>query len=74
MRRAPEPGAAARRARPRSAVSRLVRIALTLTTAGLALHLAGVITRGLAVHRVPWGDMYEFVISVSCVASCSSSA
>jgi cytochrome c-type biogenesis protein CcsB len=48
--------------------SRLVRIALVLTTAGLALHLTGVITRGLAVHRVPWGDMYEFVISVSCVA------
>jgi cytochrome c-type biogenesis protein CcsB len=47
---------------------RLVRIALLFTTAGLALHLAGVITRGLAVHRVPWGDMYEFVISVSCVA------
>ena len=53
---------------PAAAVSRLVRIALTLTTAGLALHIAGVITRGLAVHRVPWGDMYEFVISVSCVA------
>ena len=49
-------------------VSRLVGIALTLTAAGLALHIAGVITRGLAVHRVPWGDMYEFVISVSCVA------
>jgi cytochrome c-type biogenesis protein CcsB len=49
-------------------VSHLVRIALTLTTAGLALHIAGVITRSLAVHRVPWGDMYEFVISVSCVA------
>ena len=48
--------------------SRLVRIALLLTTAGLALHLTGVVTRGLAVHRVPWGDMYEFVISVSCVA------
>jgi cytochrome c-type biogenesis protein CcsB len=47
---------------------RLVRIALILTTAGLALHLTGVVTRGLAVHRVPWGDMYEFVISVSCVA------
>jgi cytochrome c-type biogenesis protein CcsB len=47
---------------------RLVRIALLLTTAGLALHLTGVVTRGLAVHRVPWGDMYEFVISVSCVA------
>jgi cytochrome c-type biogenesis protein CcsB len=51
-----------------SAPSRLVRIALLFTTAGLALHTAGVITRGLAVHRVPWGDMYEFVISVSCVA------
>jgi cytochrome c-type biogenesis protein CcsB len=47
---------------------RLVRIALVLTTAGVALHLTGVVTRGLAVHRVPWGDMYEFVISVSCVA------
>ena len=39
-----------------------------LTTAGLALHITGVITRGLAVHRVPWGDMYEFVIAVACVA------
>ena len=48
--------------------SRLVRIALIFTTAGVALHLIGVVTRGLAVHRVPWGDMYEFVISVSCVA------
>ena len=52
----------------RAPASHLVRIALTLTAAGLALHIAGVITRGLAVHRVPWGDMYEFVISVSCVA------
>ena len=51
-----------------AAPGRLVRIALIFTTAGLALHIAGVITRGLAVHRVPWGDMYEFVISVSCVA------
>ncbi|MGI8451176.1 MAG: c-type cytochrome biogenesis protein CcsB [Streptosporangiaceae bacterium] len=51
-----------------SAPGLLVRIALIFTTAGLALHIAGVITRGLAVHRVPWGDMYEFVISVSCVA------
>jgi cytochrome c-type biogenesis protein CcsB len=51
-----------------SAPGRLVRIALIFTTAGLALHSTGVITRGLAVHRVPWGDMYEFVISVSCVA------
>ena len=63
-------GAVAGSQRDHTAVppSRLVRIALILTTAGLALHLTGVVTRGLAVHRVPWGDMYEFVISVSCVA------
>jgi cytochrome c-type biogenesis protein CcsB len=45
-----------------------VRAGLGLTILGLALHIVGVITRGLAVHRVPWGDMYEFVIAVSCVA------
>jgi cytochrome c-type biogenesis protein CcsB len=60
--------AGGQRARTSVPPGRLVRIALILTTAGLALHLTGVVTRGLAVHRVPWGDMYEFVISVSCVA------
>ena len=60
--------AGGRRGRTDVPPGRLVRIALILTTAGLALHLTGVITRGLAVHRVPWGDMYEFVISVTCVA------
>ena len=45
----------------------LIRGAIALTYAGLAVHLAGVITRGLAVHRVPWGDMYEFVTALTCV-------
>jgi len=45
----------------------LIRGAIALTCLGLALHLAGVITRGLAVHRVPWGDMYEFVTALTCV-------
>jgi ABC-type transport system involved in cytochrome c biogenesis permease subunit len=45
----------------------LIRGAIALTYLGLALHLAGVITRGLAVHRVPWGDMYEFVTALTCV-------
>ena len=62
------PGQGAPGSQSRAPASHLVRLALTLTAAGLALHVAGVITRGLAVHRVPWGDMYEFVISVSCVA------
>jgi cytochrome c-type biogenesis protein CcsB len=64
----PAAGHAGKGGQPAAPLSRLVRIALVLTTAGLALHILGVITRGLAVHRVPWGDMYEFVISVSCVA------
>ncbi len=64
----PAAGRGSKAGQPAAPMSRLVRIALLLTSAGLALHISGVITRGLAVHRVPWGDMYEFVISVSCVA------
>ncbi len=45
-----------------------VRIAVTLTALGLAAHVLGVVSRGLAVHRLPWGDMYEFVTTVTCVA------
>ena len=45
----------------------LLRGAVALTLLGLALHLAGVITRGVSVHRLPWGDMYEFVTSLTCV-------
>jgi cytochrome c-type biogenesis protein CcsB len=45
-----------------------VRVAVGLTAAGLAAHIVGVVSRGLAVHRVPWGDMYEFVTTVTCVA------
>lgn len=45
-----------------------VRAALLLNVLGLATHVTGVTTRGLATHRVPWGDMYEFVASATCVA------
>jgi cytochrome c-type biogenesis protein CcsB len=45
-----------------------VRAALAVTMAGLAAHLLGVVTRGLAVHRIPWGNMYEFVTALTCVA------
>jgi cytochrome c-type biogenesis protein CcsB len=47
---------------------RWVRAALVATFIGLAAHLVGVISRGLAVHRLPWGDMYEFVVALTCVA------
>jgi cytochrome c-type biogenesis protein CcsB len=45
-----------------------VRAALAATFAGLAAHMAGLICRGLAVHRLPWGDMYEFTVALTFVA------
>jgi cytochrome c-type biogenesis protein CcsB len=56
------------RSRHEPAAGPWVRVALVATTVGLAAHVLGVITRGLAVHRIPWGDMYEFVTALTCVA------
>ncbi len=39
------------------------RIGLSLTVLGLLLHAVGVVTRGVAAGRVPWGSMYEFSIT-----------
>jgi cytochrome c-type biogenesis protein CcsB len=41
------------------------RIGLLLTGLAFVLHLGGVVTRGLAAGRVPWGNMYEFSITAS---------
>jgi cytochrome c-type biogenesis protein CcsB len=43
-------------------------IATSLTLLGFALHLASVVLRGLAAHRVPWGNLFEFSVAGSCVA------
>ena len=45
-----------------------MRTAFALTCAGLATHLVAIVTRGLAEHRVPWGNMYEFIAAISCMA------
>jgi cytochrome c-type biogenesis protein CcsB len=45
-----------------------VRTALVLTIVGLAAQIAGILTRGLSEHRVPWGNMYEFVVAITCMA------
>src|ERR1700744_2309561 len=45
----------------------LLRTAIGMTFLGAATHLAGVVTRSIAVDRVPWGDMYEFVITLTLV-------
>jgi len=41
------------------------RIGIALTVVAAALHLGGVVTRGLATDpvRVPWGNMYEFTVT-----------
>ena len=43
--------------------------AVLLSSVGVAAHTTAVITRGLAVHRAPWGNMYEFVTALTCVAA-----
>jgi cytochrome c-type biogenesis protein CcsB len=45
-----------------------VRAALALTLAGLAAHLLGIFTRGVSEHRIPWGNMYEFITAITCAA------
>ena len=45
-----------------------LRTAFGLTCAGLLTHVAAIVTRGLAEHRVPWGNMYEFIAAIACMA------
>ena len=62
------PAVAAVEARPsRSAARALIagRVAAWLTVLAAALHLGAVVTRGIAAERMPWGNMYEFVLTVT---------
>jgi cytochrome c-type biogenesis protein CcsB len=45
-----------------------LRSAFVLTCGALVLHVASVATRGLSEHRVPWGNMYEFIAAITCAA------
>jgi hypothetical protein len=36
---------------------------------GLLAHLGTLVTRGLSAHRMPWGNMYEFILSVTFVGA-----
>jgi cytochrome c-type biogenesis protein CcsB len=47
---------------------RLGRMAVSLTVLGALVHAASLALRGLAVDRVPWGNMYEFGSSICLVA------
>ncbi|HKE63078.1 MAG TPA: c-type cytochrome biogenesis protein CcsB [Micromonosporaceae bacterium] len=45
------------------------RLAVVVTGIGTLLHASGLVTRGIAAGRVPWGNMYEFLIAVTLVCS-----
>ncbi|MDQ2816569.1 MAG: c-type cytochrome biogenesis protein CcsB, partial [Actinomycetota bacterium] len=51
------------------AAGRWVQAAVALSAIGVVAHTVAVVARGLAVHRAPWGNMYEFVTALTCVAA-----
>jgi cytochrome c-type biogenesis protein CcsB len=53
---------------PRSRAERFGRTGVSLTVLGFGLHLGMLVVRGLAAHRPPWGNMYEFTAAISLVA------
>jgi cytochrome c-type biogenesis protein CcsB len=52
----------------RDAGDRWGRAAITLTLLAAVMHAGAVIIRGVAVDRVPWGNMYEFTLVVGLIA------
>jgi cytochrome c-type biogenesis protein CcsB len=46
-----------------------IRVAVTFSALGILAHVIAVVCRGLAVHRAPWGNMYEFITALTCVAA-----
>jgi len=44
-------------------VEQFGRMGVALTVIGFLLSVAGVVLRGLAAHRAPWGNMFEFTIT-----------
>ncbi|HEX7746594.1 MAG TPA: c-type cytochrome biogenesis protein CcsB, partial [Micromonosporaceae bacterium] len=45
------------------------RAAVAVTVFAAAIHLAVLVTRGIAAGRMPWGNMYEFVLTVTFVGA-----
>jgi len=46
-----------------------IRFAMAFSAVGVSAHVVAVVCRGIAVHRAPWGDMYEFITTLTCVAA-----
>ncbi|MDO8106495.1 c-type cytochrome biogenesis protein CcsB [Isoptericola sp. b441] len=47
---------------------RALGIAMSVMTLGLLLEAVGIVLRGVAAHRVPWANMYEFTVVGTFVA------
>jgi cytochrome c-type biogenesis protein CcsB len=45
------------------------RLAVGFNLLALLLHLGTLVTRGVAADRMPWGNMYEYILSAAFVAS-----
>ena len=45
------------------------RVGTWVTLAAVTVHASVLVTRGVAAGRVPWGNMYEFVIALSLVGA-----
>ncbi|MEH1169622.1 c-type cytochrome biogenesis protein CcsB [Micromonospora sp. CPCC 205539] len=57
------PSAGAERSARRARIAGLIAVGTTALAA--VLHLAALVTRGIAADRMPWGNMYEFVLTVT---------
>lgn len=44
-----------------------LRIGLSLTIIGFAVHLVATVLRGIAAERVPWANMYEFSLTATLI-------
>jgi cytochrome c-type biogenesis protein CcsB len=49
-------------------MDRVGRMAVSLTVLGVLVHVASIVLRGLAVHRWPLGNMYEYISFITAVA------
>ncbi|GAA4944348.1 c-type cytochrome biogenesis protein CcsB [Actinoplanes utahensis] len=45
------------------------RVAVALNLVALVLHLGTTVTRGIAADRMPWGNMYEYILSTALIGS-----
>ncbi|HEY8728857.1 MAG TPA: c-type cytochrome biogenesis protein CcsB [Acidothermaceae bacterium] len=54
--------------RPSFVASRVGKVSVALTVIGWLLHLGAIVSRGAAVHRLPWGNMYEFTLALAFTA------